>query len=416
MKLYITIYLILLGACSFAQDSLRYYYNQGVTGYNNNDLTAYQDAFYAANRIRPYHPTIVFHLARANALLNEEEKTFETAKVMALMNGNLSVLEDSAFLEFKETPYVSELNKLIEKITATVQNSSTYISVKTNSLHPEAITAAGSDFYLGGVHDRKIVRIDKDGDVSDLIVYKSNKDLFAVMGLSYDSKNELLWACTAAIPEMLDFSEELKGKSSVFALDLKGNIVKSETIEGNHLFGDLVVNSEGTVFISDGIENSIYTVSLNSPLEKKINLSERTHNLQGLALNENESHLYIADYILGLYRIDLNTNQLSPIHLEGELVSKGFDGIYYYKNSLIAIQNGTNPDRLWRFYLNDTGNEVIRNEIIDQALQVYGEPTQGVIKNDKLFYIANSPWGLYKEGKFLVEDAPETIVLQTDLK
>jgi len=415
MKLLFTIFMTVLIVSSYAQDSLNYYYQAGLKSMQSGDLKAYEESFQSANRLRPYHPTIVYHLANSNALLGNDLAAFEASKVMLLMNGDINFLDDSAFLNFNKSKHYNMLKKLEIEINKPVMNSREFKKINLKSLHPEAIEMFDKKIYLGGVHDRKIVLFKENQEVDTLINFTDNEDMYAIMGLAYDRNSNLLWACTAAIPEMKAYEETLKGRSSIVAINTKGKIVLSEVIEGGHLFGDLIVGKNGTVYISDGLKNSIYTISVDKPLEEAFKIADQSYNLQGLALNEDETELFVADYIKGLFKLNLNTGSVEFLKLEGDIVGKGFDGLYFYENSLIGIQNGTTPDRVWRFYLDDE-DSIESKEIIDQALKVFDEPTQGLIQNDQFIYVANSPWRYYKDGEFLVDEAPETILLQTKLK
>lgn len=399
-----------------AQDSLNYYYNMGVQGYKNNNLQQYKKGFMSANRLRPYHPTIIYHLARANALLRDDSMTYDNVREMALMNGNLNSLEDSAFVDFNKTELAQKIKDVVKEVNMPIQNSQLFMSVDLRSLHAETMAHDGRRFYLGGVHDRKIIALDNDGSVSSLVDYKQNDKIYAVMGLAYDSVNQLLWACTAALPEMINYSEELEGTSSVIAINDKGEVVKAVTLEGGHLFGDLVIDNNGKVYIADGMDNSIYTISLHSTLERKYDLTSTFINLQGLTFNQEYDQLFVSDYIKGIFKIDIKSGATQQLPMHGDIVAKGFDGIYFYKNSIIGIQNGTNPDRVWRLYLDNNSEHVVKNEIVDQAIECFDEPTQGLLINNKFFYIANSPWSHYNEGKYLENEVTETVILHVPLK
>jgi hypothetical protein len=120
-------------------------------------------------------------------------------------------------------------------------------------------------------------------------------------------------------------------------------------------------------------------------------------NIQGMAFSPNEEILFIADYIKGVFRLALKTKDLVLMAAPEKFSMKGIDGIYFYKNSLLAIQNGVTPNRATRYTLNSTMNSIIKSEIIDRAHPAFGEPTLGVVSGDSFYYIANSQWGGYDD-------------------
>ena len=61
------------------------------------------------------------------------------------------------------------------------------------------------------------------------------------------------------------------------------------------------------------------------------------------------------------------------------------------------MQNGTNPNRLVRISLDDTGVGVIRVESIAQNDSSIREPTHGVFAGRDYFFIANGGYGAFGE-------------------
>ena len=108
--------------------------------------------------------------------------------------------------------------------------------------------------------------------------------------------------------------------------------------------------------------------------------------------------MFVSDYVKGIFRLTLRTREFVPISCSLDASLKGIDGLLYYENSLIAIQNGVNPSRIVRYFLNSSQNQIIRYEVIDRKHPAFGEPTMGVVAGDVLYYIANSQWGGYTEN------------------
>jgi hypothetical protein len=97
--------------------------------------------------------------------------------------------------------------------------------------------------------------------------------------------------------------------------------------------------------------------------------------------------------------LDVKTMKLSKVNVPYDLSLKGTDGMLFYKNSLITIQNGVQPNRVVRHFLNEAGNSFIRYEYIDNAHPAFGEPTIGSLSKNSLYYVANSQWSVYENGK-----------------
>ncbi|CAN0467095.1 unnamed protein product, partial [Phaeothamnion confervicola] len=113
--------------------------------------------------------------------------------------------------------------------------------------------------------------------------------------------------------------------------------------------------------------------------------------------SEDERYLFFADYIKGIFRLDTKTKELLLLENKSEASLKAIDGLLWYKNSLIAIQNATNPMKVSRYTLSPDLKSVTQLEIIDRAHPAFNEPTNGCIVNDELYYIANSQWSGYTD-------------------
>jgi hypothetical protein len=190
---------------------------------------------------------------------------------------------------------------------------------------------------------------------------------------------------------------------ALFQFDIKtGRLVGSfspiDTVH-NQMFGDLVLDSKGTPYVSDSRNNIIYTYDADRRELLPYFSSKEFWSIQGLCFSDDDNVLYIADYIKGIFMLEVKTMKLSKVIVPYDLSLKGTDGILFYKNSLITIQNGVQPNRVVRHFLSKAGNSFIGYEYIDNAHPAFGEPTIGCISQNTLFYVANSQWSAYENGK-----------------
>ena len=116
-------------------------------------------------------------------------------------------------------------------------------------------------------------------------------------------------------------------------------------------------------------------------------------SLQGLDFSEDEDELFVADYSRGVFVIDLRTRKHFNLEPAPGSTLLGCDGLYFYRRSLIATQNGTNPNRIIRLHLDRSMRAVERLEILEANNPLFDEPTLGVRVKDTFYYIANSQWG-----------------------
>lgn len=415
--------LILLFGCflnhSFAQSTLSEHYQAAKAAYEQKDYPKFLLHTKKADSLSPNHPTITYNLAAAYAINDNYTKSLELIKKVVLMNTRLMPLEDDDFTKIKELEEFKSITELYNELQNPISNSELAFEIGELDLHPESIAYNPFDntFLISSVHKNKIVEYNpKLNTVAD---WKNTGEdgLWAVMGMKVDKDNGHLWACVVATKEMDSYDQSLEGKTAVLQFDLSSKtLLNRYELTGGHWFGDLVIGPNNGIYISDSMKPIIYQVK-NGKLEKYINLETRLFNLQGICLNSDNSLLYIADYKLGLFVLNLESKIIQQISHPDNMSSKGVDGLYFHNGTLIAIQNGVKPFRVSQFALNETGVSIENFKYIDLAREELGEPTLGVIVEDELYYIANSPWGAYdKEGNFNSESLKPNIILKTKLK
>ena len=285
------------------------------------------------------------------------------------------------------------------KLRKPIIQSDTAFTLNDRSLHIESVAAdpATGNFYLGSIHKKKIIEVGKDGRVGDFTT-EGQDGLTSVFGTKIDPKKRVLWVCSSPMEEMESYDS--LAPSTVSEFDLRSGKLLHQyrpSTSAKNIFGDLALNSRGEVFVSDSKNNIIFRVNQENGSLDSYFKSGEFWNLQGLSFSDDDRFLFIADYVKGPFRLDTRTNMLIKIETNIESSLKGIDGLLFYKNSLIAIQNGTNPLRVTRHYLDSTLSTIVRDEIIDSGHPAFNEPTIGTIYKGMFYYVANSQWGGYND-------------------
>jgi hypothetical protein len=79
----------------------------------------------------------------------------------------------------------------------------------------------------------------------------------------------------------------------------------------------------------------------------------------------------------------------------------GLDGLKLDGDTLIGIQNGTDPERIVRFRLNPPQTIITSAEVIEQKTDRLGEATHVVKVDDWYYVIANVGWDKVGDDGFL---------------
>lgn len=403
---------LLNGSLTIAQVQQKMY-NASLRAYKNKDYKSFLEIGQKLDTVRPNHPTYTYNLASAYALNNEPEKAVATLKRLVMLDNTAAFESDEDFKEIKDREDFKALSALKTTQNKVEISSKPLVTLSEKDLHPEGFTyLSKAKLWLAtSVRKRKIVSFDiKKGKCKDW--FKDEKNL-AILALKADAKEEFLWVATAAMPQMDNFSKEKNGMSEVLKIDIKTKkVVNGFSVKGIHVFGDLIVAKNGAVYVSDSNKAVLYKIQ-NDKIEEFMLFEKEGYNLQGLAFNKDESKIFLADYFRGIFVIDIATQTKKMLSIPEGATPKGIDGLVFYDNSLIGIQNGAKPIRITQFQLNEKQDQITGFKILDNNRPEFNEPALATVVGNTLYFFANSPWNAYDDKGVLDETKVSNPVIYT---
>lgn len=406
---------------SLHAQELQKFYSEAMAAYKVKNYAKFYENIKGAYHLRPTHQGILYQLGIAAALTNRPKEAIESLKKAILMNSDFKLEGIADFNAIKDAREFKALLALQKEWQSPVVHSEVAFTIKDRSLHTEGIEydASNKTFYLGSIHKRKIVKVSPNGTVTDFCP-SALHGMTSIFGIKVDAKKNLLWACASPTQEMENYDSTTR--SAIFKFELSsGNLIRKyemPLIAKTNVLGDLILDKKGKVFVSDSQGNTIYLINEKTNKIEPFYTSPDFMNVQGLTLSSDEKYMFIADYMKSIYRLNMKTKELTEVMSVVDVALKGIDGIYFYENSLIAIQNGVSPLRCTRYYLNKDSNEINRFEIIDRKHPNFNEPTLGVIDGKTFYYIANSQWGGYDDKHHIKPDdqLQDIVILKAELR
>jgi sugar lactone lactonase YvrE len=390
--------LLTIAALSLAADDItdsRKLQQAGLTAYKNKDAGAFLRNIQAASALRPQHPTLLVQLAVAQASNGQHEAALRTLERVAAM-GFVFVPDDAELEPVRALPAFAALARRLEANASAIGAPRKELAVDRIGLIPEGLAydAAGDRFFVGSVRTRTIFVVSKRAAAKPFATAP-----WGVFGMAVDAKRGVLWATTTALPQMEGFVKEEEGKAALLKIDLRGGAVLA-TIPapagGPHHFGDVAVTADGEVFVSDSRAPVIYRVAGNA-VEPFV--TGGFSNLQGIA--PAGRILYVSDYSRGLMAVDRVTRDVHWLRVPETASLLGVDGLYRASDgSLLATQNGTDPNRIIRIRLAPGGLAVSSVETLASHAPGMADPTLGVVARNRFWFNANGQWDLFgDDGK-----------------
>jgi streptogramin lyase len=367
--------------------------------YKEKNYEAYVKLVERAALLRPTHPTILYNLAGAYALTGKNTEALRALASVAAMGMVYPAADDTNFASLRET---DEFKAIIKRFAANrepVKQSARAFTFAGKGLVTESVAfdEASGDFFVSSVYERKILRLGRQGLAREFVA----DGLWSVLGLKVDARRKLLWATSTAQAQMRDLKPEEKGISGIFKFDLAtGKLIKKYLLPNTpqpHALGDLVIGAGGEVYATDSLTPALYRIDPQRDEIEVVHQGTPLVSPQGLDFTPDGKRLFIADYSQGLFTYDLKAKSLKPITTPPDSTLLGIDGLYFHRGSLVAIQNGVNPQRLIRIHLDKQLERVERWEVLEANHPDFDEPTLGVIVKDDFYYVANSQWNSVDE-------------------
>ena len=271
--------------------------------------------------------------------------------------------------------------------------------------------------FVSSVTGREILMLEPfDRDTP--IVFANREDgLWSVFGLAVDDRSRMVWAGSAATDQTPMDPGESVG-TALFAFDLvTGDLYRRYTIDGAVRIADFTVR-DGIVYASDSGAPRVYVLDSLSGQLQVLAEDPRFVSLQGVALARGA--LYVADYAMGIWRIDLGDHSVSLVRPGAESLI-GLDGLRQTRDGrLLAVRNGTPPHQVMAIDLDRTGRAVADVEILlrgqPDMMSEHGEPTLIDPADGRAWLIANAAWPLFPgDGEDRAGEVEPVVVLELDL-
>lgn len=278
-------------------------------------------------------------------------------------------------------------------------------TILENDLIPEgmAYDDATGDFYLSSTWKRKIVKISPDGNTSDFTT-TAQDGLLGALGMKVDAQRRLLWVVSSSAGEGMPIQQLDKvkaGVSAIFKYDLHtGKCLHQywlDEAEKSFFLNDLTIDKTGRVYATEMGSKTIFTIAPDSKkLEPFFQFSDGS-TPNGIDIDETNQHLFVALYSKpnAFAKINIATKTVHYLTLPlGERVSA--DGLYFYKNSLIAVQPFSKDRVITQYFLDEKGMGISNIKVLLPGSPLLNQPTTGAVVGDKFYFIGTSQLQSFK--------------------
>jgi sugar lactone lactonase YvrE len=354
----------------------------------------------AAFGLAPSHPGVVYAMARAFALTGASDSAVAWLGRLGHMGDTRDPNADSVFRPIRAQPgYADARNRLLAN-RLPILDGKVAFEIADRDFLPEGIAydSAQGRFFMGSLVHRAVSAFLPNGTSTTIVPHAP--DMLRVVGVHVDAPRNRLWFATWAPDSTAhaDTTAEAPSITRLFLADLaSGRIVKSWVPDGGrpgHLLNDFVVTEDGTLFITDTDEGSIFRLaSPQDTLERFLQPDPvRYSAANGITSAPDGRVLYVA-FLQGIARLDIESKSIALMPAPDTVSTASIDGLYWYRGSLMGIQGIPSLERVVRYSLSADGRAVTAGAVLERGHPVVVQPTTGTLVGSRFYYIANSQYG-----------------------
>jgi hypothetical protein len=396
------------------------FHKRARAAYERRDWPAFLENSRQALALAPGNARLTYSLACAEAVSGHAAEAARLLEELLARRMDLGYEQDENFAAVRDTEVFSEVRRLLAQLRRPVGGSVVAFRLPEKDLLTEGIAydPLSRSFFIGSVHRRKILRRGADGTLAEF-VGEGRDGLQAVLALRVDPKRRLLYACSAALPQMNGYEKALEGSSAVYAFALSdGSLVRRWTLPADgrpHAANDLAVSGAGDVYVTDSLGSGVYRIRAGAAAIETVVAPGVFRSPQGIGFGPGR-RLFVADWGYGLFWVD-SRGKRHEVEGPPDVPLLGIDGLVMRGREIVVTQNGIEPHRVARLELDESGDRVRRGEILDMNDPEFAEPTLGVLVGDDFYFIGKSQWELFDEktGAFDPERLQEPAVLRVTL-
>jgi sugar lactone lactonase YvrE len=337
-------------------------------------------------------PDSLLEIARAQLHIGESDRAFDQLEQVAQMGQSEELIAISSdFSALVKHPRWTRLQNAFAANRSPISLATTAFPLSDPALLAEDVDydPGTGRFFITSVREKKIISTTRTGSS---INFATAPDNWPILAIKVDSRRSVVWATEVAMQGFSFAPKSDWGRSAVLCFDLKNGRLLRRT-EGPHgsALGDMALAANGDVIVSDGDGGAVYRASHTGGELTRLDDGDFI-SPQTAAIDPDGKHIFVPDYVRGIARLELATKKVRWLPMESKFALNGIDGMYFEGGKLIAVQNGTSPERVVIFTLDAELTRITSEKIIERSTPTLGDPTHGVIVDGDFFYIANSGW------------------------
>lgn len=370
--------------------------------------------------LRPYNPDFKFALVKAYAQQDKKSEAYND--LIMMQKAGLSYPMDGieGFEKIKTTKVYDYIEEGMTENGKPFGAGKKYFEVNdaySGMLFENmAYDETAQRFLLGSIRTGSVYQYTEQGGFKEFITpaHPVNGP-WGIIDIVTDTPADILWTASATMPHYSGTSQANIGQAMISKFKLStGELIQNYSMaksETPMLFSQLHVSKGHNLYFSNVFSSDVFKIVKDSESVEPVFSLSSLKNIKAITSNSDETILYVSDYDLGIFVINLETKQTAPLMRNQQGFFAGINDLFYDEGDLIAIQSGVQPARLMRYVLKQ--DLLLQNMFPIEASQPsFNALGNGTLAGDYVYYAANSQWSKTDPmGRLLPEQSWEPLVI-----
>jgi DNA-binding beta-propeller fold protein YncE len=356
----------------------------------------------------PNSGDLKLQLAMTYCKLNEKSKAYDTLLHMQVLGFGYDIAKDPRFDAIHGTRVWDYLVGNLQVNSKPFGEGKAAFELAQGDHVYDALAwdPKRKQLLLGSRRDGSVQLLDESGKLTPWITADAANGPWSADAIGVDAQRGKLYIASSASPLFKGFDANNAGHAGVFEFDLASGKLEKKYIlplsDGAHILSRIAVAKDGNVYVADGARRTVY--KLEGGALKEILSNPRLTGISGLTVSDDGKKLYLSDYAMGIFGVDLSNSQPFELKFDpASLVLGGIDSLAWYQGHLVVAESGMTPKRVMRLKLSDDGHAIETAMPLDVAQPAFGAFGQLALAGDKVYVIANREDDLYDGNGVLTE-------------
>jgi sugar lactone lactonase YvrE len=408
---------------SDSQRSVADLQKEALASYQKGDKARFLAIYEDLAKRRPGDAYLLYNLACGQALNGQPEAAGKSLLQLAALRAVSDIDADDDLASIRGS---AEYRAAAAKMKAVREErvssgAEVAFTIPEKGLVPEGVAydPKTKSFFVSSIRKREVFRVDPSGKAAVFVAPRSG-GLRAAAGIAVDPRTRSLWVASLATPHMEGHVQDEPLQAGLFEFDADTGAFRRELrpADGGKpaAFDDVAVGPDGRVWVNDGFNGRIWTLAPGGRAVEPFLETDLFRGTQGMAPTPDGKTLYVSDYS-GLHRVDLATKRVERLNVPPNAALNGADGLVLAGDSLYAVQNGIQPNRVLRVDLSADGTRVTGAKILEMNNPAFDEPTLAVAVDGFLYVNAASQGGKFQNEKKPItpDEMREAVILKVPL-